>query len=210
MLVDANVLPAEAIEACQIFADQVVQALENVLLYERATVDHLTRVYNRAHGLQRLEEILRLASRTGDTTSVVFLDVDHFKGLNDTHGHAAGDIVLRRVAQALEKECRSSDVISRHGGEEFMVVLPATDLTGAWAVAEKLRGRIEALAVHFEGAVLPVTISGGVTEVSAGEIDLEAPLARADAALYQSKRCGRNRITSFEEMDNGRLRQVCR
>jgi two-component system, cell cycle response regulator len=210
MLVDASLLPDEAVEACQIFADQVVQALENVLLYERATVDHLTGVYNRAHGLQRLEEVLRLASRTSDATSVVFLDIDHFKALNDTHGHAAGDIVLRRVAQALAGECRASDVISRHGGEEFMVTLPATDLAGGRIVAEKLRARIEALAVQSDDTVLSVTISAGVTVVPAGEIDLEALLARADAALYQSKRGGRNRITTFEEMDDGRLRQVCR
>ena len=208
ILVDTDELPAEAVEACQIFADQIVQALENVLLYERATVDQLTQVYNRAHGLQRLEEVLRLASRTGDTTSVVFLDIDHFKALNDTYGHAAGDFALRRVAQALEAECRTSDVISRHGGEEFMVVLPATNLDGGRTVAEKLRHRIETLGIPFEGAVLPVTISGGVTAMAPGEIDIGGLLARADAALYQSKRHGRNRISSFEEMDDARLRQV--
>ena len=196
MIVESAELHVDAVEACEIYARQVTQALENVLLYERATVDALTRLFTRDFGLQRLHETLSLGSRTDEPTSVVMIDVDHFKRVNDTYGHAAGDLVLRAVAAAVREECRVTDVPSRHGGEELLLVLPATDAEGALILAERIRTRIANERVAFEGATLSVTASFGVATVSHEEyvgagthMDL---VRHADVALYRAKAAGRN------------------
>lgn len=207
MIVEARELPAEAIEACEIYGRQVVQALENVLLYERATVDALTRLHTRGYGLQRLEEAVRLGARTDRPTSVVLIDIDHFKRVNDTHGHAAGDLVLRAMGAALQSACRVTDVAARHGGEEFLVVLPATDDRGAREVAERLRSTLAATRIAFEDKVLGLTASFGVATLAAttgGQRDVsgetvEALLRRADRALYHAKACGRDRVCAALE-----------
>jgi len=203
MIIDAQELPRDAVEACAIYAGMVVQALENVLLYERATVDPLTRLYSRDFGLQRLDEALRLASRTEIPASVIMLDVDHFKSFNDRHGHAAGDLVLHAVGDALRATCRVTDVASRHGGEEFLIVLPATDAIGALTVAERMRQHIEELRLSFEGNLLSVTASFGVAAVDPrtrlhGGSHLEL-VKRADRALYRAKTTGRNRVIADNE-----------
>ncbi len=180
-----------------IFAQQIVQAIENVLLYEQATHDTLTRAWNRSFGMQRLEESLKLSSRSASPTSVVLVDVDHFKHINDTWGHAAGDLALVRIARVLREAVRSSDVVCRYGGEEFLVVLPDTGLAGARTVAEKVRKRLVDLAITFEGHQIPITASAGVaaTRLEAWDPDCAGALIRdADTALYAAKEQGRNRV----------------
>lgn len=200
MAVAATAFPDEAIDPAEIFGRHVVQALENVILYERATVDPLTSLYQRAFGLQRLDETLRLGSRTLTSTSVLMIDVDHFKALNDGYGHAAGDLALRAIARAIRGACRTSDIVCRYGGEEILAVLPATSSPGALILAERVRSSVDALRISFEGDALRCTASIGVashdpeSNQKDGHVDPDAVVRRADAALYRAKDGGRNRV----------------
>ena len=191
ILVRVVSLPPDAVEPCKVFTSQLVQALENVKLYERATVDPLTQVYSRDFGHKRLEEALTLADRQGHHTSVVLLDVDHFKTLNDTHGHAAGDAALQAIGEAIRASCRSTDIVSRCGGEEFAVTLPATAEDGAMTIAERILQAIRSLDVRFDGQPLPLRASAGIASAGAGE-HADELLRRADLALYRAKADGRD------------------
>jgi diguanylate cyclase (GGDEF)-like protein len=204
MIVESAELHVDAIEACEIYARQVTQALENVLLYERATVDGLTRLYTRDYGIQRLAEAFSLGSRTDEPTSVILLDIDHFKRVNDTFGHAGGDLVLRAVSAAIREECRVTDVASRHGGEEFLLVLPATDAVGARVLAERIRKRLAGERIVFDGVTIAVTASFGVASVTAdryAELETEELVKRADDALYAAKRGGRDEVVVYEDTE---------
>lgn len=197
MIVEITDDMAEFAHLIEIFALQVAQAIENVLLYEQATHDTLTGLNNRGVGLQTLEENLRLSTHTENSTSVVLVDVDNFKQVNDTYGHAAGDVALCHVAASLKETVRSTDVVSRHGGEEFLIVLPATDIVGATAVAEDVRRSIAALEFRFDGKQIPLTISAGVAAWSpTTEVTLDAAglLHEADRRLYHAKATGRDRV----------------
>lgn len=199
ILVEAKSLPdADCAELCSIYSGMVVQALENLSLYERATHDPLCRIWNRSAGQRRLVETLQLAHREGADTAVLLLDVDHFKTINDRWGHAAGDLALVRLAQTMVEACRETDVVCRYGGEEFLVVLPSTDRASATWVAEKLRRAIASTEVRFEGERLPLTASVGVAS-SAPEAEWSPELATrlvrlADAAMYEAKGQGRDRV----------------
>jgi diguanylate cyclase (GGDEF)-like protein len=198
MIIEGAELPAELTEACQLYARQVTQALENMRLYERATVDPLTRLFMRDFGLRRLDEAMRLAARTQLPTSVVLCDVDDFKLFNDRHGHAGGDLVLHAMGETLRSVCRSSDVASRHGGEEFLVVLPATDLPSAAVLAERMRAAVAGQRIGFEHVDLAITASFGVATLPASAehslaTDAHTELVkRADRALYRAKAAGRD------------------
>ena len=197
ILVEAPARRTDISELCQVYARMVVQALENLVLYDQATHDPLCRTWNRSFGLRRLTETLKLASRDGGPTSVVMIDVDHFKSVNDRWGHAAGDIALLAVAQAMVGLCRQTDLVCRYGGEEFLVVLPSTGGRAAAGVAEKLRSHIESLAVFFEGDRLPLTVSVGVATAEAAPFQSARPtdlVRAADEAMYRAKRSGRNRV----------------
>jgi diguanylate cyclase (GGDEF)-like protein len=205
MIVEGSELPEDAVEACQLYARLVTQALENVRLYEHATVDPLTRLYTRAFGLQRLDEALRLGVRTKTPTSVVLCDVDHFTSVNDRHGHAGGDVVLHALGAALRSLCRASDVASRHGGEELLVVLPATSVSGARAAAERMRRLLEEQRIPFEGSTLSITASFGVATLgvaASARAGSDVALVRgAERALYRAKRGGRNQVV-VEQMED--------
>jgi len=204
MLVEASELPADAVEACELFARQVTQAIENVTLYERATVDPLTQLFNRAMGVQRLDEAMRLGTRTKTPTSVILLDIDRFKTINDTYGHAAGDLVLRAVSSLLKQTARTTDVTCRYGGEELLVVLPATDLAGAAALAERIRVRMSQAPFNVDGHSLAVTASFGVAcaPLESSEVRASDLIAAADRALYRAKGSGRN-VVCLEESPGG-------
>lgn len=194
MLLETSRMPPDVKEACTIYAQQVMQALENVMLYEMATVDALTRLFNRAHGMQRLREVLKLAARAHQPTSVAMIDVDHFKSINDTYSHAAGDLMLRRIAEVLREQSRESDIVARYGGEELMVVLPQTELEGAIIHMERVRRAIEAMSITFAGEVIRVTASIGVAAALPGYMEHEHLVHIADQGLYRAKRAGRNQV----------------
>ncbi len=167
-------------------------------ILEMAVTDDLTGLHNRRYTGQRLQEELARSKRHGRRCSCVLLDIDLFKHVNDTHGHAAGDAVLRGLAAATHLALRESDLLGRWGGEEFLAVLPETDREGARAIAERLRQAIEAMRVDYQGKQLSVTASLGVADALPGQDpdarDAERLVARADEALYRAKTGGRNRI----------------
>lgn len=171
-----------------------------------AVTDALTGVYNRRQFMVELPRELERARRFATPVSIVMCDVDHFKRINDGHGHQAGDDVLREVARLLRATVRPSvDWVARYGGEEFVVVLPGADHAGALGVAERLRATLAAHDISTSGGTLRVTASFGVaSERSAWPAtgaNAEQLLARADRCLYASKRGGRNQVTGSEELD---------
>ncbi|HEY6058034.1 MAG TPA: diguanylate cyclase [Candidatus Limnocylindrales bacterium] len=168
-----------------------------------ATTDLLTGIANRQVLLTTLEREIERASRYGRQLAIAIIDIDHFKRLNDTFGHAAGDVVLHRVAQALHEAVRSVDVVGRYGGEEFMVILPETDVDAGASIAEKLRRLVGRLDVEIEaGAALHVTISAGVAGGLGQHLLLDELIRDADAALYSAKALGRNQVQVFHEVED--------
>jgi len=162
---------------------------------ELALTDPLTGLYDRAYLDRHLDELIKRVHQDGITAAVLMFDIDHFKQVNDTHGHDAGDDVLRELAARTLNSVRSVDLVARQGGEEFVVVMPETDLSIAAAVAERLRAAVarEPFTVKADGQNISITISVGVTSAAAGD-DRERMLKRADIALYMAKNQGRNRV----------------
>lgn len=164
-------------------------------LREMATTDHLTGLSNRRHFLERMrEEILRMDRNPDHRAAVMMLDLDHFKHVNDTHGHSTGDTVLRHFASLVRYCLRKSDFAGRMGGEEFAVLLPDTDLQAARALAERLRKRIARIPVRTDELEIPITVSIGITSLAGCDILPDHVLQRADEALYRAKNAGRNRV----------------
>jgi diguanylate cyclase (GGDEF)-like protein len=164
--------------------------------------DYLTGLYNRKFFMERFSEELAWASRYNEPLSFIILDIDHFKKINDTYGHSSGDEVLRQLACTLSGLLRAHDVFARYGGEEFVALLSNTTNEDACAIADKLRAGVEADDFRCEGnkVKLPVTISLGVsTSVDPSDLSAEFLINQADAALYQAKAAGRNRVVSAFE-----------
>ena len=188
----------EDVEILTAIASQAAMTIEKADLYQLAISDELTGLYVRRYFYRRLDEEVRRRGRYGTTLSMLFVDIDHFKRFNDTHGHDVGDAVLKEVAAALRAECRDIDVVARYGGEEFAVLLPETDLDGALIAAERLRTSVESLRVPAGDKELSVTISLGACQ--AGEEDTrESLIKRADMALYHAKANGRNQVVAHTE-----------
>lgn len=158
-------------------------------LQELARIDDLTGLLNRRAFNDRMQQE---AGAAPGVTSVLVLDLDHFKQLNDHHGHAAGDAVLRQFSATVTAQLRHGDVCARYGGEEFSVLLPGIGAEAALAAAERIRSAVQHMEVRFRDVVLKTTVSIGIAPMD-GE-DVEACLALADSALYQAKRLGRNRV----------------
>lgn len=170
-----------------------------------ATHDLLTEVANRQALLTRLDAEIERAARYRHQLSVALVDIDHFKRLNDTHGHAAGDLVLHRIAQAIQQSVRRVDVVGRYGGEEFMVILPETDVDTAASIAEKIRRFVGRETVQLaDGTVVGVTLSAGVAGGLGAHLRLDELVRDADAALYSAKSLGRDQVYVFHEVDDDR------
>jgi diguanylate cyclase (GGDEF)-like protein len=169
--------------------------VQTELLAKLAAYDELTGAYNRRSMFHHLEAELGRSQRYGRCLSVLMLDVDHFKRVNDGHGHRAGDQVLAWFAQLLAAQLRSMDFVCRYGGEEFCVLLPETPAPGALIVAERLRAAVERSPFTSAGLSLSVTSSIGVaTWDPAAARDVPDLLLRADDALLEAKRAGRNQV----------------
>ena len=181
-----------------VFADQAAVAIEKAHLFEElrrlAAVDALTGIANRRHFFVQAELEFARAARYGQKLTAMMLDIDHFKGINDTYGHAVGDQVLTTVAQICARSLRKIDLLGRYGGEEFVFLLPETDGEEACAAAERLRQGI-ADAVLMTGEVqIQLTVSIGIATLDPREDRLDALLNRADLALLRAKQAGRNRV----------------
>ena len=161
---------------------------------EATLVDPLTGCATRAEGMRRFEAELRRAERSKTSVAVLMIDLDHFKSINDRYGHNTGDAVLSAVGETLLGTLRASDIRSRWGGEEFLVVLPESTIERASSAAEALRQRIASTTVSDGSHTVRVTTSIGITIARPGETDIPRLLGRADTALYQAKSDGRNRV----------------
>ncbi len=164
------------------------------LLKHQASHDTLTGLWNRGQIHAQLDADLHQAGRTGRPLSVVMTDIDHFKQVNDHHGHAAGDDVLREVARRIRSTLRTSDEVSRYGGEEFLLLLPDTPFPEARAIAERVRTAVAEPPIVTRNADLTVTVSLGVACTTDVGLARDALIAAADQALYRAKAAGRNRV----------------
>ncbi len=175
-----------------------VQQEELDRLQSAVGVDFLTEIPNRRALDDRMEEMMSRAERYGNTFSLIVFDIDHFKAINDAHGHPGGDRILRAIAHLLNDHKRSSDFLARYGGEEFVLLLPETTLDSAQRLAEKTRERMAASNFRFQNEKVRVTLSAGVGELHPGRDTAKALFERVDAALYQAKEEGRNRVKVAE------------
>jgi diguanylate cyclase (GGDEF)-like protein len=171
-----------------------MQRLERQLV-DAATHDHLTGVLNRAALQAAFEREASRASRSGSRFAVAIFDLDGFKGVNDRHGHPAGDGVLRAVVDRLRGTIRRHDVLGRFGGDEFALLLPDTDADSALLICDRARSAVEQPAFSCGGAVEPLTVSAGLAIYGEHVLNWESLLAGADRALYAAKAAGRNRVT---------------
>ena len=170
-----------------------IEASYHEEIYRLMTVDGLTQLFNRRYFNETLERELNRCRRYSRPLSLFIFDVDFFKRINDKFGHVAGDALLRQLAQVVKPRLRREDVLARVGGEEFAVILPEVNLTGAHTTAEKVREVVESSTFVFDDAVMPCTVSVGVAEYD-GQMEPKDLYARADQALYQAKAGGRNRV----------------
>jgi len=165
--------------------DEIRQQSNNLMTFTEVRTDPLTGVSNRRALDETLESMFAMMHRYEQPFSVVLVDIDYFKQINDEQGHLYGDRMLKAVARLLDDNVRDTDMVTRYGGEEFVIVMPQTSLDGSTVFAERLRRRVE--------MQLPLTVSGGVAAAGEGD-NSQTLLARADAALYSAKSAGRNRL----------------
>ncbi len=187
----------------QIFQNLSIQAaiaIDNANLYELAIYDGKTHLYIHRYFMLRLEDEFHRIKRYSGNISIIMFDLDHFKKVNDTYGHQAGDDVLIRIAKEIKKVCRTSDIASRFGGEEFALLLPETNSEGSYIFAEKIRRIVEDIDFISDDSKFKVTISGGISAFPENKAASGQELLNfADKALYKSKENGRNRVTIFKD-----------
>jgi diguanylate cyclase (GGDEF)-like protein len=181
---------------------QGMVAYENARLFtqvhELATIDGLTGIANRRHFFDVAHREVALAHRRQAILAAVMLDIDHFKRINDTHGHQVGDDVIRGVVARLRSHCRDTDVLGRYGGEEFVLLLPEAG-SHASETAERLRDEVARTPLETRAGPIEVTISVGVAHLQPADTEPDTLLARADESLYRAKQAGRNRVVIHEE-----------
>jgi diguanylate cyclase (GGDEF)-like protein len=170
-----------------------VEAAYHEEIYRMSILDGLTSVHNKRFFQEFLDRELARANRHGGSMALIMFDIDHFKAVNDTHGHLAGDLVLKELCKRLKPRIRREDLLARYGGEEFACVLPDTDKAGAQSFAESVRLLVAREPFDYEGTALRVTISLGVAMHDPGVSSSEL-IRRADEHLYSAKRGGRNRV----------------
>jgi two-component system cell cycle response regulator len=169
-----------------------IEALYYDELYRSSVIDGLTRLYNRRYLFDHVAREIARAHRHGRALSLILFDVDHFKRINDQHGHLAGDAVLRELAELVSRNVRREDCCARYGGEEFAIASTENDVHSSYLLAEKLRGLVETHDFSFEGQRIPLTISAGVAMLTPDMAEPVDLVGAADARLYEAKRDGRN------------------
>lgn len=182
---------------------QLIYPLRNAVWYQRAVqaakIDPLTGAHNRAAMDETLEREAELANRHKSALSLLILDIDHFKNINDNYGHITGDDVLKECVKCCNQALRGTDMLFRYGGEEFVVMLPGVNSNGAEIAAERLRSTIEKHVFNCQKGTVPVTVSIGAASLTLHET-VKDVIKRADKALYSAKNAGRNRVACAEDM----------
>lgn len=195
-----NVRPTEGqIDMLQTISGQLSVAIENAKLFEQVIRDELTGLYSRKFLMDRLKEEIKRLQRTGRTLSLAMIDIDRFKKVNDEYGHQAGDKVLQQLALILMEEIREVDMVARFGGEEFIFLLPETNVADAMRAMERLRLRVEnhAFVIDRNEPTLSITISVGISGLCSDcPVDAPSLINAGDMALYRAKQTGRNRVAS--------------
>ncbi len=188
------------LELAVLLASQAAVAIDNAYLYEQlrmlAATDSLTRLYNHRHFMTRLDAAVKHARRHGRPLSILMMDLDHFKRVNDTYGHQQGDRVLQAFSSILKRTSREEDTLARYGGEEFAAILPDTNLHGAMRLSERIRNRLRDLEFEHTSGGFHVTVSIGAAELTDSVRGAEDFSAFADEALYQAKEAGRDRVVA--------------
>jgi len=199
----ANAYSSRQIQLVETIAQQATIALDNAKLYERlqelAITDGLTKIYNRRYFYLVLQNEIERARRYGTPLSLVMVDIDHFKKVNDRFGHLTGDKVLEDVAKLCKSLLRLSDEMFRYGGEEFTILLPETNAELAQNVAERIRSTIAEAEFNTKNGIVKITVSQGVAEF---HLSMDSPSSfvdSADKALYDAKQDGRNRVRVYGE-----------
>lgn len=184
---------------CEVIDALTVLRNENASLRRQLTIDGLTGLHNYRFFVEALEQEMERTRRGGLSTSLIMVDLDHFKRLNDTYGHEAGNVALRQTADILREMVRKLDFPCRYGGEEFAIVLASTPLAAAARVAERIRAAVAAAPVRFDGQVIPLTASLGLDDFTRGQTDTaNGFIHRVDQYLYLAKEGGRDRIAHPE------------
>jgi diguanylate cyclase (GGDEF)-like protein len=188
-------------ERLMVFAGQAAVAIENAQLFEQAyylsVTDPLTELTNRRHFFEVARFEFERTHRYPRTLSVMVIDIDHFKNINDTHGHAVGDVALREVAARIKRSVRTVDIVARYGGEEFIVLMPETGLQEASQVAERVRSSVANRPIVEDIASVTATLSIGVAEMDENSKNIDQLIVYADKALYEAKAAGRNRVAMY-------------
>ena len=180
-----------------IFTFLVGNNIENAYheeIYRLTTIDGLTQVFNKRYFIETLEREMGRAQRYRRHLSLIMFDIDHFKEINDTYGHLAGDHILRQLAATIKSRIRREDILARYGGEEFAIVLPEIDRANASTFAEKVRQLVERSVFEFEETRIPLTVSVGVSLLGPETDSCETLIKAADENLYRAKEQGRNRV----------------
>ena len=184
----------ERLKLLRVISAQAAISLENAKLFELATTDGLTKLFVHRYFHLLLDQEIRNFQRFKRPFSLVMLDIDNFKNVNDTYGHQIGDLVLRNVAHVIKKVTRAVDTVARYGGEEFVMILPETETENALLVAEKIRNAVQAMETQTGTEPLHITISAGVATYPLHAMDSKALIGFADQGLYLAKRVGKNRV----------------
>jgi two-component system cell cycle response regulator len=198
----------DAVRTLEVLAMQAAQSILRANLFEQtermATTDGLTGLFNHRTFQSRCDEAVQLAGRYQKKLSLIVCDIDHFKSVNDTYGHPAGDAVLRGVARILKRTARDSDVVARYGGEEFVVLMPETTVDGAKAIAERVRKEVQAATFDTELGPLRVTLSLGLATYPDAAKDKQGLIDLADQCLYWAKEHGRNQSATPADLESGK------
>jgi len=178
-------------------------AVHNAFLYEITTTDLMTKLKLRHFFIDNLQDNMHISRKEDRNLTLVMIDIDHFKNLNDSYGHLCGDMVIRQVSQVMLDNVRQTDLAARYGGEEFVLMLPDTDIDTAIAIAERIRIQIAEQEFTYNELVLHITVSMGVAEYKPdSDLNTFTFINRADNAMYASKHAGRNKVTSADDAGN--------
>jgi diguanylate cyclase (GGDEF)-like protein len=179
-------------------AGNIIETLYYEEIHKMAIMDGLTGLFNKRYFMEGLDKEISRARRHHRALSIVIFDIDHFKDVNDTYGHLAGDHILKELSEVIKSRVRREELVARYGGEEIIVLMPETDVDGATDLAERIRARVEDHEFRFSNKSIHITISGGVASAEEADYEIMPFIHMADERLYEAKNAGRNLVVGRE------------